>query len=325
MRGQLRLPLCDAAKYRNSRKGLFMQASINRRLVTWWQRCEFADVDKFHPSIWAMFFYKSPVMLLCLILFAFRSMRTDRRKGWMPFSWISRGHTLLAPCDKPNPLNSQKCASAPWPIGCAQKSVLRHRRARTDSKFIWAGSKMISISFRWASMLLSRLGAFWTANLAFVTWMRRGLRLTRSICATRSAAFRRWFLDIFGRDMWAVWAIWPVEHTCLPARSSFFLRGGQPGWFDFRMDLSVFSSLCVEKMPKFCCAIKPDRKLHICSEDHGIAALSGKVAFAKMLRPSFSIQLYLAKCGYCACLSATLPSTALLEKVCSCRHVSIGA
>ena len=34
MRGQLRLPLCDAAKYRNSRKGLCVQASINRRLVT---------------------------------------------------------------------------------------------------------------------------------------------------------------------------------------------------------------------------------------------------------------------------------------------------
>ena len=33
----------------------------------------------------------------------------------------------------------------------------------------------------------------------------------------------------------------------------------------------------VEKMPKFCCAIKPRRKLHVFSEDHWIAALSGKV------------------------------------------------
>ena len=34
MWGQPRLQLSDTAKYRNSRKGLFMQASINRRLVT---------------------------------------------------------------------------------------------------------------------------------------------------------------------------------------------------------------------------------------------------------------------------------------------------
>ena len=34
IRGQLRLRLCDTAKYRNSPKGLFMQAGINRRLVT---------------------------------------------------------------------------------------------------------------------------------------------------------------------------------------------------------------------------------------------------------------------------------------------------
>ena len=144
------------------------------------------------------------------------------------FSWISlgqmRGQTLLAPCDKPNPLNSQKCASAPWPIGCAQKSVLRHRRARTDSKFIWAGSKMISISFRWASMLLSRLGAFWTANLAFVTW-RRGLRLTRSICATRSAAFRRWFLEGTCGPSGPSGRL--ITHACQLAVASFW---GGPTW-----------------------------------------------------------------------------------------------
>ena len=48
--------------------------------------------------------------------------------------------------------------------------------------------------------------------------------------------------------------------------------------------------------------------------------------FAMMLTPSFSVQLRLAKCdGNCPCHSATLPSTGILEKVCSCRQVSIGA
>ena len=72
--GQLRLPLCDTAKYCNSRKGLSTQASINRRLVTkmWigmnWPYAHSPDVDKFHPSNWATFFHKSPVILLSLII-----------------------------------------------------------------------------------------------------------------------------------------------------------------------------------------------------------------------------------------------------------------
>ena len=48
----------------------------------------------------------------------------------------------------------------------------------------------------------------------------------------------------------------------------------------------------VEKVPKFGCAIKPCRKLHICSEDHGIAALSGKVGPLTLEQPENALSAW---------------------------------
>ena len=135
---------------------------------------------------------------------------------------------------------------------------------------------MISISFRWVSMLLSRLEAFWVANLTFVTWMRR--QSARRVPQHSEG-------DFWKGHVWAFWAIWPFEHTCKPARSSFFLRGGQPGWFDFRMGVSVSSSLPRKDAKILLQPSNLAENLHICSEDHGIAALSGEV------RPSTLEQL----------------------------------
>ena len=50
------------------------------------------------------------------------------------------------------------------------------------------------------------------------------------------------------------------------------------GWFDFRMEVSDSSSLPCRKDAKI--QLQPSNlaeNLHVCSEDHGIAALSGKV------------------------------------------------
>ena len=148
MRGQLRLPLCDPAKYRNSPKGLCMQASINRALSDKdvnWPYAHSPDVDKFHPSNWATFFHKSPVMLLSLILFVFlsmRTMRTDRRKGWVPlprcwhlFGSIAlsqmRGQLRLPLCDAAKYRNSPKGL-------CMQASI--NRRLVTK---MWIGHMLI--------------------------------------------------------------------------------------------------------------------------------------------------------------------------------------
>ena len=91
------------------------------------------------------------------------------------------------------------------------------------------------------------------------------------------------------------------------------------------MELSVFSSPPCRKDAKILLRHQTSPKTaHLFGRPWHCGA-EWESRFAKMLTPSFSIQLHLAKCGNCACLSATLPSTALLEKVCSRRQVSIGA
>ena len=121
LRGQLRLPLCEKAKYRNSPKGLRAgkyQSALSDKDVNW-PYAHSPDVDKFHPSHLATFFHKSPVMLLSLILFCICLAGTDRRKGWVPlprcwhlFDSVAlsqmRGQLRLPLCDPAKYRNSPK-------------------------------------------------------------------------------------------------------------------------------------------------------------------------------------------------------------------------
>ena len=107
LRGQLRLPLCDPAKYRNSPKGLCMQASINRRLVTKMWIGHMLIVQMLTSStlhIWQHSFTK--VRSCCCLWFSLFSCRwglTEERAEWKGDVWAVWAiwpfeHTFLPAC-----------------------------------------------------------------------------------------------------------------------------------------------------------------------------------------------------------------------------------
>ena len=113
MGGQLRPPFCAAAKYRNSPKGLFTQASINRRLVTkmWIGHMVIVQMltsPTFHVEQHSF----TKLLSCCCVWFSLISFRwglTEERAKYLcqdvgPFSLEllfgqMRGQTLLPVCE----------------------------------------------------------------------------------------------------------------------------------------------------------------------------------------------------------------------------------